>query len=151
MEPTVVDLSVVLQEFLKQVQTASKQEYDAVMSGGGFKRPQFKADGETINPADLKDIEKLLTRKQLDEWVNETIGKGKGNDGDLMLINLQTDYLRMLQRAFTLRYAVSRTVATGHYAARKNGHGHDKGPLIQSVLEAMRNIVRFAKDQKVEP
>ena len=69
-----------------------------------------------------------------------------GTVGDLMVSQLQGDYLACCERAFRARHS---TVVRDrmHAASRRRGHGHAKGVLKGGILFYLEELLRASKDK----
>ena len=66
--------------------------------------------------------------------------------GDLMTSSLQGDYLAMQERAFRARH-LSGVRRRLHAAARRAGHGDDKGLFKRGVLGYVESVLKQSKDE----
>ena len=122
----------------------------------GLNRPQGKQtqwmrptaqQGSTGDIFDMTDMGLPFNRDQSNAWFVEAIkdATNPGSVGDMIVTTTQIDYLAIMERSFRSRQAYSRAKAMLHMSARKAGHGHDNGPLVQAVLEHVRALVKKNK------
>ena len=145
-----VDVDEKLEELLTRWRDLAKEESTARLKGEqfGWMMPEIGDDWE----GDLfatNDYGKPFDRADLNDKVMEALKDedSPGTTGDLMLGTLQIDYLACMQRAFTARHGMRRPRALMQAMARKSGHGNDRGPLIQGILEHMRSLAALSKSK----
>lgn len=96
---------------------------------------------------DLEGIGEAFDRSQANQWFTDAISDSTnpGTSGDQVVCQMQVDYLAMMERSFRSRHTMSGPRAVMHAMGRRAGHGSDSGPLIQSVLEVVRSLVKESK------
>ena len=99
---------------------------------------------------DLNDLEGMsaaFSREEHTEDVTNAISDpaNSGVVGDLMVSSLQGDYLAAQERAFRSRH-LSPVRRRLHAAARRAGHGDDRGLFKRGVLGFIESILRQSKD-----
>ena len=98
---------------------------------------------------DLSGISKAFSREENEEDVANSIkdGANPGTSGDLIVSVMQGDYLAAQERAFRLRHQTT-VRSSMHAAARRMGHGHDKGIFKRGVKGVVENILKQSKGNK---
>ena len=137
-----------LETQLTTLQTQAKDEGTVRQSGAQNKwmRPElFETGGD---PKDWRDIADIFSSDATNQVVIDAIKdvNNPGTTGDLVIANLETDYLATMERAYRLRLTMSWPRAVAHACGRKLGHGHANGPLMRG-LEYLRNLVAQANAQ----
>lgn len=142
---------------LKALQAVSADNARAVMENlqprwmmPQYTAPEEASSGQPSWNADLFDLENLgqpFSRQALNEAFVEILKDvtNAGTTGDLITATTQIDYLGCLERAFRARHTMRRPRAMAHAAGRMYGHGHDRGPLVQTGLEYIRDLEKAAK------
>lgn len=141
------DIDPVFEKRLRDIQQAAAAEHDQRSVGG-----QVLWDRPTGWAGVLTDFQAMHTAFARDkanaDYLEATKDpKHPGTTGDIAATTTMIDYLATLERAFKVRHTLRRPRAMAHTLARKYGHGHQHGPLIQSVLEHVRRTLRQAKTQ----
>jgi len=103
-------------------------------------------DGDLFN---LSGLSKAFSREENEEDVANAISDSSspGTSGDLIVSVLQGDYLACQERAFRLRHQTPVRSAI-HSAARRMGHGHDKGVFKRGIKGVIENILKQSKGNK---
>jgi hypothetical protein len=68
-----------------------------------------------------------------------------GTTGDMVVATTQIDYLAIAERSFRMRHTMTRSRAMCHAMTRKNGHGNERGPLLQCVQEYLNGAIKASK------
>lgn len=68
-----------------------------------------------------------------------------GTTGDVVVATTAIDVLAAMEQAFRARHCMKRPRAVAHAMARKKGHGHPRGPLVQNYVEYMRFLLKEAR------
>jgi len=103
----------------------------------------YLPDGFDRGLFDIKDLGKELARTEQGQDFSDVVQSGDepGCVGDLMLIQLQGDFLAQLERAFRARHHTS-VRAMAHAACRRFGHSDDKGVLTLGGKNYLERILR---------
>lgn len=101
-------------------------------------------DGDLDNQ---EDIGKAFSRDENAQDYKDAIkdSESPGTVGDLMASQLQGEFLACQERAFRARHRGS-VRSQFHAAARRDGHGNEKGVLKRSVANYVESILKAAKD-----
>jgi hypothetical protein len=104
-------------------------------------------DGEVSGPDYLKNMSVPFTRAYIgDDYVRAVQDvNNPGTCGDIVAATIMTETLSVMERALRARHTLRRVRATCHVVGRKQAHGSDTGPFIQSNVEFMRNLLARAK------
>jgi hypothetical protein len=103
--------------------------------------------------AALHDIEAYhepFSRKQQeDEFIESTTKPdAAGTTGDLTMVEVQGDWLHVMERAYRARNfsSVRSRVQAG---GRKMGHGHDQGVIKEGLIGYVVNVDRLNKGEEI--
>lgn len=127
-----------------QKQQAANAEARANGNAGKWLMPKLgEWDGDLF---DWEGMAEPFDRSASNDAFAEAVNPASpGTTGDVVVIGLQVDLLATMERAFRSRHLMSRPRAAALAAGREAGHGHDAGPLVQSLLEHVRQIVKESK------
>lgn len=142
------DVDPVLEKQLKSLQTQAA--VDASKRPTGMQVPwlmpeKLEWSGDLFDWAGLG---KAFTREYSNSKFEESVKDPAkpGTVGDMGVTTIQIDYLACMQRAFAARHTMRRPRALAHHCARKHYQGLNTGPLVQSVTEFVRGLVKASKD-----
>jgi hypothetical protein len=95
---------------------------------------------------DLEGLSKAFDRSEIAQDAKDAVRDARepGVVGDLMVSQLQGDYLACQERAYRCRH-LSPLRARLHAAARLRGHGHEAGLFRQTVLSYLTGLLRASK------
>jgi hypothetical protein len=145
------DVDPVLSDQINALKTQAKAESTAALQGNQtqWMIPDPDSQGAQKWEGDLFDTQSLqnpFDRSQSNSWFADAIKdpSNPGTVGDQAVTTAQVDYLASMERAFRMRHARWPRMMI-HAMGRKAGHGNDKGPLVQCVLESIRGMVKKSK------
>lgn len=145
-----VNIDPVFEDQVRNLQQKAAAEAAARLAGGQvpWMTPKL-GEGEDDYDGDLFDFEGMaqpFNREGPNQQAVEAMtAENPGVSGDFILASIQVDYLACMERAYRMRHTMRRPRALAHTTARKRGHGHERGPLVQSVLEYARGVEKHAK------
>jgi len=92
---------------------------------------------------DIADLTNAFDRSAIDGNYEECIASGSdpGTIGDVVSIKLQADYIAIQERAYRARH-LTPIRALGMAAARRKGHGHDKGVFKGGVVQYAQDAIK---------
>lgn len=95
----------------------------------------------------ISDLGKPFSREENANDTRDAIRdvNSPGAIGDLMVSQLQGDYLALMERAFRARHQ-SEVRSQFHAAARRFGHGAPTGVLARGVLGYLEGILKATKN-----
>jgi hypothetical protein len=95
---------------------------------------------------DLAGLSKAFDRSEIAQDAKDAVRDAKepGVVGDMMVSQLQGDYLACQERAYRCRH-LTPLRARMHAAGRLKGHGHDAGLFNQTVMNYLTGILRASK------
>lgn len=133
-----------------QVKGLQKQAAAAVplaLTGGPAKWMMPEKNQWSGDLFDWDGISSPFNADKANQWYGDAVKDptSPGAGGDLVVTQTAVDYLACLERSFRSRHLMRRPRAFAHAMGRKKGHGHDKGPLVQCVLEFLRGLVKETK------
>ncbi len=101
-------------------------------------------DGDLTN---ISEIPQAFDREEIAQDYKDAIkdSTSPGTVGDLMISQLQGDYLAIQQRAFLARHA-GHVRNLMHAAGRRRGHGHAAGVIRKGLLGYLEELLKKAKD-----
>ena len=132
-----------------QAQAAAEQTTRVVGQQALWMRPALNGwDGDLF---DWVGMSQPFDRSQANGWFVDAVKDptDSGTVGDLLVTTIQVDYLSIMERSFRMRHAMGRPRALVQAMGRKLGHGDNTGPLVQSVLEHVRGVVKRNKGAAV--
>lgn len=141
-----VDVEPILEAALKSLQDQAQAEQEARLQGNQAKWMMPPSNNWSGDLFDVQGIEQAFDRNITNDAFTAAIAdpSAPGTTGDLVAASLQVDYLAVMERAFRSRH-LTRARAMCHAMGRKTGHGDNKGPLTQAVLEYVRGVVKESK------
>lgn len=113
----------------------------------GKQRKYFRPEGWAGDPLDIEAMSPPFKREQVNQQLIQAIAdqENPGTTGDVIAASVMINELAVMERAFRARHSLRRCRATAHVVGRLQGHGDDKGPLIQLATEYVRAVLRQAK------
>ena len=141
------DIATNFETQLKTVQAQADAEQRARRRGEQSVWMMPAANGWNGNLFDFAGLARPFDRSQANAWFVDAL-KDAGNAGtvgDMIVTTTQIDYLAIMERSFRMRHTMRRPRAILHMLARKAGHGHNNGPLVQAALEYVRGLVKQNK------
>lgn len=97
----------------------------------------------TGDPLDIAGMVSAFERGEINQNYAECLNNPKkpGTVADTRSLKVQVDWLAMEERAFRTRHS---TIIRSHLhaAARRAGHGHDKGVFMQGVLKYVQDSIK---------
>lgn len=132
---------------LKSLETQANAEQQAVLQGNQAQWMMPVLVNWSGDLFDFTGMHSPFNRDQSNNWFVDAISDpdNPGTTGDLVLTTLQVDWMACAERAFRARHTMRRPRAVAHAMGRKAGHGDDKGPLVQCVLEYLRGLATESK------
>ena len=134
--------------FNEQLLRMQKLAEDAGKSTRGEGQRQWmtpEKKGWSGDVLDIKTIGEAFKRDQNHEDFIKAL-TGNGVVGDLMVSQLQGEWLAVAERSFRARH-MSRPRAAMHAAARLYGHGHAQGLFKKGILGYLQGIIKNSKTQ----
>lgn len=137
--------------FNAQIKALQVQAADAVApqtDGGQVRWARPDLNGWSGSPDDWDDMHRPFDRTDVNQNVVAATSDpaDPGVSGDVVAGTSQAHYLGTLERALRARHT-TRVRASAHAAARKKGHGDNRGPLVQCVLEFIRGVVAQSRGE----
>lgn len=144
-----VDVDPNLDKQIEALRISVASEAAGIMGGTQIFWTRPDLNGWNGDLADLEGISKPFDRSVSNQqFVAATADPDNpGTTGDLVAATLQVDYLAVMERAFRVRHATTHIRAILHSAARRRGHGSQKGVFKTCVLEYIRRVVKLGKGE----
>jgi hypothetical protein len=135
---------------IRQLRERAKEEAEARKGGTQTQWLMPTLEGEWDGDLfDIEGISESFNRDGANDKFEEATkdAEDSGVVGDLVSATLQVDFMACMERAFRQRHTMRRPRTFAHMAARRQGHGNERGTLTQTNLEFIRNIIKQSQAQ----
>jgi len=138
-------VSNILQELINELSQGCRKDAEDRVKNKAVKwlmPPLEDWDGDLY---DWSGIHSAFSSEDTNKEFLESIkADDPGNIGDLIMCNTQIDYLASMERAFRARHTMTFPRNVAHHCSRKDGEGHESGPLRYGVLEYLKELKKVS-------